>query len=72
MNPEKDKLATPPLVLVSINMQTVPDTTSRRDTIVAVGVAVNRRFEMNSSQNTEGLFHDHFIRKFYNFDVFKF
>lgn len=51
----------PPLVLVSMNIQTVPDPSSKKDTIVAVGVAINRGYEISSSQSADGLFHDHFI-----------
>lgn len=45
-----------------MNIQTVPDPASKKDIIVGVGVAVNRKFEVNSSPTQDGLFHDHFIR----------
>ncbi|CAL8118832.1 unnamed protein product [Orchesella dallaii] len=61
IHPEKDKKQAPPLVVVSLNVQTVPDAESKKDVIVGVGVAVNRKLEINAAQNTEGLFHDHFI-----------
>ncbi|ODN03191.1 DNA polymerase alpha catalytic subunit [Orchesella cincta] len=61
ISPEKDKKQSPPLVIVSMNIQTVPDADSKKDVIVGVGVAVNRKFEVNAAQYSDGLFHDHFI-----------
>lgn len=57
----KDKKQAPPLVVASINLQTVPDADAKKDIIVGAGVAVNHRFDMGASLSKDGYFHDHFI-----------
>lgn len=53
----------PPLTLASINVQATSDANSKKDTIVFVGVAVHKTFELDAPLKPDQLFHDYFCRK---------
>ena len=53
----------PPVVLASLNVQSVNDASSKRDTIVLIAVAVNKNFQLQAPLNPNELYHDFFCRK---------
>lgn len=60
LHPKKDNLPLPPLVVASLNMNSVNDANSKKDTIISIGVAINKTFNMQSSLSPQGLFHESF------------
>ena len=51
----------PPLVLVSLNIQSVNDAASKKDTIIFAGVAVHKNFTLETPPT--GIYHDFFCCK---------
>ena len=51
----------PPLVLVSLNIQSVYDVASKQDSIILVGVAVHQNFTFETPPT--GIYHDFFCCK---------
>ena len=63
IHPEGANLPPPTLVLVSLNLQAVHDPAAKKDSIVFAGVAVNKKFLLQSPIPPNGIYHDFFCRK---------
>lgn len=61
-NPKNNTIAIPPFVVASLNINSVSDPNSKKDTIISACAVVNRVFKIQSSA-TEGLFQEFFCRK---------
>ncbi len=60
IHPDSAKLPPPTLTLVSLNIQAVSDPSAKKDSIIFVGVAVNKNFNLLAPLPANGIYQDHF------------